>query len=109
MPPRGPPRGDAAGPNRAVSKLQLLRAGNDFIRRLKERISRRDDYIGQLKVEVRTLRTAIQERGGGSDLEELIAGLSCVDLDKDLDEEEANAPRLGGPIMENDEEEDMVD
>lgn len=124
MPPRGPPRGDASGPNRAVSKLQLLRCGNDYIRRLKERVGRRDEYIEQLKAEVRVLRAVVgRERGvgGGGDgmvvgtekegvegrtVEELMAGMTGVDLEKDIDAEEANAPRLGGAIMENDEEED---
>ena len=58
MPPRGPPRGDG-GPNRAVSKLQLLRCGNDFIRQLKGRIERRDEYIDSLKREIVVLRGLI--------------------------------------------------
>ena len=43
MPPRGPPKGNAEGPNRGVSKLQLLRCGNEFIKVLKGRVERRDE------------------------------------------------------------------
>ncbi|KAH8113859.1 hypothetical protein DFH11DRAFT_1509673 [Phellopilus nigrolimitatus] len=102
MPPRGPPRGDAGGPNRAVSKLQLLRCGNDFIRRLKARLARRDEYIEQLKAEVRVLRARVAGGDAGAD-EALAADMQAVDLEKDLDAEEANAPSLGGPLFEGDE------
>lgn len=86
MPPRGPPRGEVAGPNRAVSKLQLLRCGNDFIRVLKGRVARRDEYIERLKGEVNTLRGMIGE--------ELLENMEKLNLDEDLDAEEANAPKM---------------
>lgn len=56
LPPRGPPKGKEGGLNRAVSKLQLLRAGNEYILVLKGRVERRDEYIEMLKKEVRALR-----------------------------------------------------
>ena len=131
MPPRGPPRGDVSGPNRAVSKLQLLRCGNDFIRRLKGRVRRRDEYIEALKAEVRVLRVEVDRYRGemrgvnrvgddggdddesGGNGEEMETGVGMegdvgvedvsnaferVDLDKNLDAEEENAPRLGSQI-----------
>ncbi|KZT34779.1 hypothetical protein SISSUDRAFT_1065042 [Sistotremastrum suecicum HHB10207 ss-3] len=100
MPPRGPPRGEGDGPNRGVSKLQLLRCGNHFIRELKGRVSRRDDEIEKLRREVRKLRGLrnMKENEGGE------AGLAGVeedeeelDLDKDLDaiEKEGEGRRAG--------------
>jgi hypothetical protein len=84
MPPRGPPKGDTAGPNRAVSKLQLLRCGNDYIRQLKGRVERRDEYIQILKEEIAALRAFI-----GMDAVTTEVGLTPVDLDLDLDAVEA--------------------
>ena len=57
MPPRGPPRGDGDGPNRGVSKLALLRCGNEFIRELKWKVERRDVEIERLRNEVKRLRS----------------------------------------------------
>ena|SRR6267154_1242957 len=78
MPPRGPPRGNSDGPNRSISKLQLLRCGNDYILLLKEKSARRDDEISLLRSEVRRLRSFISEdvwqEGGGA-----------IDLDRDVD------------------------
>ena len=78
MPPRGPPRGNSDGPNRGISKLQLLRCGNDYISLLKEKVSKRDDEISLLRSEVRRLRSFISEdiwqEGGVS-----------IDLDRDVD------------------------
>ncbi|KAF8493405.1 hypothetical protein F5888DRAFT_1723414 [Russula emetica] len=78
MPPRGPPRGNTEGPNRGVSKLQLLRCGNDYICLLKEKVARRDNEISLLRSEVRRLRSFISEdiwqEGGGA-----------IDLDRDVD------------------------
>ncbi|KAF7351199.1 BHLH domain-containing protein [Mycena sanguinolenta] len=34
LPPRGPPKAGGEGPNKGVSKLQLLMCGNDYIRQL---------------------------------------------------------------------------
>ena len=86
MPPRGPPRGEAAGPNRAVSKLQLLRCGNQFIRVLKGRITRRDEHIEKLRNEIKALRSHVDE--------DILKGMESLDLDEDLDAEEANLPVL---------------
>ncbi|KAF8484333.1 hypothetical protein JB92DRAFT_3148826, partial [Gautieria morchelliformis] len=49
MPPRGPPKGDADGPNRGVSKLALLRCGNGYIRDLRGKVERRDAEIERLR------------------------------------------------------------
>jgi hypothetical protein len=69
MPPRGPPRGNADGPNRGISKLQLLRCGNDDVRLLKEKVARRDNEMSLLRSEVRRLHSFISEdiwhEGGG--------------------------------------------
>lgn len=78
MPPRGPPRGNSDGPNRSISKLQLLRCGNDYICLLKEKVARRDDEISLLRSEVRRLRSFISEdiwQEGGA----------AIDLDRDFD------------------------
>ncbi|WVW83438.1 hypothetical protein I302_105459 [Kwoniella bestiolae CBS 10118] len=48
-------------PNRGVSKVALLRFGNEYIERLKERVDRRDDYIERLREEVRKLRVTNDE------------------------------------------------
>lgn len=76
MPPRGPPR-PGGGPNTSVSKLQLLRYGNDYIRVLKDRVERRDVEIERLRTEVRRLRSLVPEGVDG--------GVSDLDLDFDLD------------------------
>lgn len=100
MPPRGPPKGNADGPNRGVSKLQLLRCGNDYIRRLKGRIERRDDEIEKLRKEIARLR--------------LVAGADAVqegeeepiDLEKDLDAVEAGLGPLGRSAATMDDDDD---
>lgn len=89
MPPRGPPKGNADGPNRGVSKLQLLRCGNDFIRRLKGRVERRDDEIEKLRNEIKRLRLTLGEQ------EELREDEEPLDLEKDLDECELSLGPLG--------------
>ncbi|KAK7463070.1 hypothetical protein VKT23_007656 [Stygiomarasmius scandens] len=63
LPPRGPPKSGADGPNKGVSKLQLLVCGNEYIRVLKDRVDRRDDEIAKLRREVAKLR---QRVGGDS-------------------------------------------
>jgi hypothetical protein len=78
MPPRGPPRGNTDGPNRSISKLQLLRCGNDYIRLLKEKAARRDSEIALLRSEVRRLRSFISE-----DIWQ--AGEEIIDLERDVD------------------------
>lgn len=89
MPPRGPPKGDADGPNRGVSKLALLRCGNGYIRELKGMVQRRDDEIVVLRNEIRRLRLVVGEDGDYSD--DGKDGVSSssrmvVDLDRDVDE-----------------------
>ncbi|KAI0942077.1 hypothetical protein AcW1_009602 [Taiwanofungus camphoratus] len=83
MPPRGPPKGNAEGPNRGVSKLQLLRCGNEFIKILKGRVERRDEEIDTLRREIVRLRLLV-----GEDAAE--AG-EVLDLNRDLDAGEATA------------------
>lgn len=78
MPPRGPPR-PGGGPNTSVSKLQLLRYGNDYIRVLKGRVERRDVEIENLRTEVRRLRLLVPEG---------VDGGNNLDLDCDLDAHE---------------------
>lgn len=68
MPPRGPPRGEGDGPNKGVSKLVLLRCGNEFIRDLVGRVGRRDEEIIRLREELKRLRNMLGV-GGLEDLE----------------------------------------
>lgn len=89
MPPRGPPKGNIDGPNRGVSKLQLLRCGNDYIRRLNGRVERRDEEIEKLRREIARLRIVAGAAAVSEEDEEL------VDLDLDLDAVEANLGPLG--------------
>jgi hypothetical protein len=79
MPPRGPPR-PGGGPNTSVSKLQLLRCGNDYIRLLKGRVERRDAEIEKLREEVRRLYLLVPDGFDGE--------ASNLDLDLDLDAHE---------------------
>jgi hypothetical protein len=81
LPPRGPPKAGGNGPNKGVSKLQLLRCGNDFIRTLKGRVERRDSEIEILRKEVLRLRIITDDA----------AGEENIDLEKDLDAVEAYA------------------
>lgn len=89
MPPRGPPKGNVDGPNRGVSKLQLLRCGNDYIRRLKGRIERRDEEIEKLRKEIARLRLV----AGANAVEE--GQDEAIDLEKDIDAVEAGLGPLG--------------
>lgn len=50
-------------PNRGVSKVALLRFGNEYIGKLQERVDRRDLYIDKLREEVKRLREGAE--GGG--------------------------------------------
>ena len=100
MPPRGPPKGNAYGPNRGVSKLQLLRCGNEFIKVLKGRIDRRDDEIERLRREVQRLRLVSGDDGA-------VEGEEPIDLTKDLDLCELSMSMFGramriGSIAEGD-------
>lgn len=90
LPPRGPPNKGGEGPNKGVSKLQLLMCGNEYIRVLTGRVERRDEEIGRLRREVRRLRV----RGGMgiAGVEEEVGGGEELDLERDLDAVET----LGG-------------
>lgn len=48
-------------PNRGVSKVALLRFGNEYIGKLQERVDRRDLYIEKLREEVKRLREGGEE------------------------------------------------
>ena len=91
MPPRGPPKGNAEGPNRGVSKLQLLRCGNEYIKVLKGRVDRRDEEIERLRREVMRLRLVAgpAAEDGGEEL----------DLEKDLDAVEAAGGGVGSILI----------
>ncbi|KAJ7778325.1 hypothetical protein B0H16DRAFT_1503086 [Mycena metata] len=101
LPPRGPPKAGGEGPNKGVSKLQLLMCGNDFIRQLIGRVERRDEEIGRLRREVAHLRgVARGEYALGQRTEEE------VDLERDLDAVEAYGHALGrGSSIDEDDEE----
>ncbi|KAI0064406.1 hypothetical protein BV25DRAFT_1882485 [Artomyces pyxidatus] len=96
MPPRGPPRGNVEGPNRGISKLQLLRCGNDYIRLLKGKIERRDSEMSTLRREIVRLRSLIGEdvwREGAED----------IDLDRDMDLGEVGPWRRSASAYDGDE------
>ncbi|KAF8637243.1 hypothetical protein AX17_002954 [Amanita inopinata Kibby_2008] len=81
LPPRGPPKAGGEGPNKSVSKLQLLICGNEYIRTLKGRVERRDEEIERLRKEVRRLREmvgVVGERGVMNDGERLGVGAAGV-------------------------------
>lgn len=82
LPPRGPPKAGGDGPNKGISKLQLLRCGNDYLRTLKGRVDRRDSEIAALRCEVLRLRAFAGDEANTGD----------VDLDHDLDAVEAGHP-----------------
>ncbi|KAF8068736.1 hypothetical protein FPV67DRAFT_1414466 [Lyophyllum atratum] len=85
LPPRGPPKAGGEGPNKGVSKLQLLMCGNEFIRVLKARVERRDEEIDRLRREVRRMRIGMPMGEGEEE----------VDLERDLDAVEV----LGGGAL----------
>jgi len=98
MPPRGPPRGNIDGPNRGISKLQLLRCGNDYIRMLKAQVDRRDTEMSTLRREIQRLRSLIAEdvwREGAED----------IDLEKNMDAGEVGPWKRGLSAFDEDEEE----
>ncbi|KAH9171371.1 hypothetical protein EDB89DRAFT_1972284 [Lactarius sanguifluus] len=94
MPPRGPPRGNAEGPNRGYQQ---------YIRLLKEKISRRDNEIALLRYEVQRLRGFINEdvwRDGAED----------IDLERDVDQGELGPWRRGSSTYDGDDgDEDMAE
>ena len=91
MPPRGPPKGNAEGPNRGVSKLQLLRCGNEYIKVLKGRVERRDEEIERLRREIMRLRLVAGPAAEDGDVE--------IDLEKDLDAVEAAGGGVGSILI----------
>ena len=104
LPPRGPPKAGGEGPNKGVSKLQLLICVNEYIRLLKARVARRDQEIESLRAEVGRLRGAVAARGAGV---EEVMGESGVDLERDMDAVERSglvADISGGPSGAQDRE-----
>lgn len=102
LPPRGPPKAGGDGPNKGVSKLQLLRCGNDFIRTLKGRVERRDSEIENLRREVLRLRAIAGDAAGGEH----------IDLEQDLDAIEAYSTFRQsslGAVAEGDDADDAED
>jgi len=100
LPPRGPPKAGGEGPNKGVSKLQLLMCGNDFIRQLKARVERRDEEIEKLRREIVRLRCFVADDRTRNGEEEL-------DLERDLDAVEVYSVGLGrGGSMGADDEVD---
>lgn len=95
LPPRGPPKAGATGPNRGVSKLQLLVCGNQYIRILKGRVERRDEEIMALRQEVARLR-AVSGVNEGIDLGRDVDAGEVASLDYGL--------VAGSSTMEEDEE-----
>ncbi|KAI0322849.1 hypothetical protein OF83DRAFT_1090897 [Amylostereum chailletii] len=96
MPPRGPPRGNVEGPNRGISKLQLLRCGNDYIGLLKGQVERRDGEMSKLRNEISRLRVLVGEDAWKEGGEEL-------DLEKDLDDGEVGPWKRSGSAYDGDE------
>ncbi|KAH7345232.1 hypothetical protein B0J17DRAFT_638924 [Rhizoctonia solani] len=113
-PPRGPPRNVPGGednPNRAVSKLALLRFSNEWIVKLGRRVERRDNVIEELKKEVQMLREKLGSNADpplGFDLD---ANIDAIEEDN----EESKSARMESrpteklksqtnAIMEQDEE-----
>ncbi|KAG7094802.1 hypothetical protein E1B28_005616 [Marasmius oreades] len=104
LPPRGPPKAGAEGPNKGVSKLQLLICGNEYIRVLKARVERRDEEVERLRREIRRLRMGDGVLGDVEDLEE-----GPIDLERNIDAIEwasvrAHAAVTTVPILEEGEE-----
>lgn len=87
LPPRGPPKAGGEGPNKGVSKLQLLICGNEYIRVLKARVERRDEEVERLRREVGRLRVLVEEGGsvGGGEEDGDAGEAGGVDLERDLD------------------------
>nr|XP_018264144.1 uncharacterized protein I303_04026 [Kwoniella dejecticola CBS 10117]OBR86302.1 hypothetical protein I303_04026 [Kwoniella dejecticola CBS 10117] len=84
-------------PNRGVSKVALLRFGNEYIERLKERVDRRDNYIERLRKEVTKLRASASETD--TDIQE---GLDDEELNLDDDEAEDEEAEDQGDVLDYD-------
>ncbi|KAG6864998.1 hypothetical protein C0991_005733 [Blastosporella zonata] len=84
LPPRGPPKAGGEGPNKGVSKLQLLMCGNEYIRVLRARVERRDGEIEKLRGAIRQMNIGAPPIEGDE-----------VDLEGDIDAIEM----LGGGIL----------
>lgn len=79
-------------PNRGVSKVALLKFGNEYIERLHEKVDKRDEYIDRLRSEVARLRLGSSEEVRGAEGEDLLEmnmldGEEEYDGDGDQDEE----------------------
>jgi hypothetical protein len=101
LPPRGPPKAGGEGPNKGVSKLQLLMCGNDYIRQLKGRVERRDEEIYRLRREIVRLRQLLGD--------EAMNAMEGVDLERDLDANEpfgAGFGRGGSVVVDDEGDED---
>ncbi|KXN86516.1 hypothetical protein AN958_09988 [Leucoagaricus sp. SymC.cos] len=107
LPPRGPPKTGVEGPNKGVSKLQLLICGNEYIRVLKARVERRDTEIVKLRAEVGKLRglaknlkygeTGPRENDGDVEMFDADLGFDLdLDLEKDVDAVELQDNDRGG-------------
>jgi Helix-loop-helix DNA-binding domain len=103
LPPRGPPKAGGEGPNKSVSKLQLLMCGNDYIRQLKARVERRDEEIERLRREIMRLRVLVGDDAAANDV-----GEEMVDLERDLDVGEPFGAGFGrgGSVVGDDEADD---
>ncbi|KAJ1311682.1 hypothetical protein OPQ81_010156 [Rhizoctonia solani] len=95
-PPRGPPRNVPGGednPNRAVSKLALLRFSNEWIVKLGRRVERRDKAIEDLKKEIQILR---EKLGPNADLPpgfDLDANIDAIEEDSEESKSARTASR----------------
>lgn len=74
-----------------MSKLQLLRCGNEFVKALTGRVERRDEEIGRLRREVARLREILGPAALSGEDEEL-------DLERDVDAVEGPAG-VGGAFL----------
>ncbi|ESK84437.1 hypothetical protein Moror_6216 [Moniliophthora roreri MCA 2997] len=88
LPPRGPPKAGGEGPNKGVSKLQLLICGNEYIRVLKGRVERRDEEIERLRKEVRKLRLRMDISELGKSNTRQLYGMDMMEMSGDQEEEE---------------------
>ncbi|ODO11452.1 hypothetical protein I350_00232 [Cryptococcus amylolentus CBS 6273] len=92
-------------PNRGVSKVALLRFGNEYIEKLQERVDRRDVFIEKLREEVERLRQGGQEEVRGEDGEDLLD----YDWREGEDDEFGEDKDSDEEGEEGEEEEDVMD